>query len=132
MVGHTSCIHTSAALFAANALTFYNEVSPYNALFGRQPAMLPDLPVLDHKQPTETLDHSREQVVRWACIEAITQTIAATGTNRALRTKTTTTGQHYYDEGDLVDCHRPTITKDDWRGWNGPFLAVRNDTDRGQ
>eukprot|EP00959_Pyramimonas_sp_CCMP1952_P223383 4670170-Pyramimonas_sp.AAC.1 len=32
------------ALSAASAFTFYNEVSPYNALFGRQPAMLPDLP----------------------------------------------------------------------------------------
>eukprot|EP00959_Pyramimonas_sp_CCMP1952_P184503 3858182-Pyramimonas_sp.AAC.1 len=46
------------ALFAANAVTFYNEVSPYNALFGRQPATLPDLPVLDHEQPTETSDRS--------------------------------------------------------------------------
>eukprot|EP00959_Pyramimonas_sp_CCMP1952_P312792 6547478-Pyramimonas_sp.AAC.1 len=42
------------ALFAANAFIFYNEVSPCNALVGRQPAMLPDLPVLDHEQPTET------------------------------------------------------------------------------
>eukprot|EP00959_Pyramimonas_sp_CCMP1952_P133474 2791114-Pyramimonas_sp.AAC.1 len=42
------------ALFAANAFTFYDEVSPYNALFGRQLAMLPDLPVLDYEQPTET------------------------------------------------------------------------------
>eukprot|EP00959_Pyramimonas_sp_CCMP1952_P369503 7739648-Pyramimonas_sp.AAC.1 len=49
------------ALFAANALTFYNEVVPYSALFGRQPAMLPDLPVLDHEKPTETSDHSGEQ-----------------------------------------------------------------------
>eukprot|EP00959_Pyramimonas_sp_CCMP1952_P139974 2929242-Pyramimonas_sp.AAC.1 len=48
------------ALFAANAFTFHNEVSPYNARFGRQPAMLPDLPILDHEQPTETSDHSRE------------------------------------------------------------------------
>eukprot|EP00959_Pyramimonas_sp_CCMP1952_P367983 7708455-Pyramimonas_sp.AAC.1 len=46
------------ALFAASAFTFYNEVTPYNALFGRQPAVLPDLPVLDHEQPTETSDHS--------------------------------------------------------------------------
>eukprot|EP00959_Pyramimonas_sp_CCMP1952_P433215 9071918-Pyramimonas_sp.AAC.1 len=41
------------ALFVASAFTFYIEVSPYSALFGRQPAMLPDLPVLDHEQPTE-------------------------------------------------------------------------------
>eukprot|EP00959_Pyramimonas_sp_CCMP1952_P365845 7662171-Pyramimonas_sp.AAC.1 len=48
-------------LFAANAFTFYNEVPPCNALFRRQPAMLPGLPVLDHEQSTETSDHSREQ-----------------------------------------------------------------------
>eukprot|EP00959_Pyramimonas_sp_CCMP1952_P134719 2819395-Pyramimonas_sp.AAC.1 len=28
------------ALFAASAFTFYSEVSPCNALFGRQPAIL--------------------------------------------------------------------------------------------
>eukprot|EP00959_Pyramimonas_sp_CCMP1952_P082721 1728724-Pyramimonas_sp.AAC.1 len=98
------------ALFAANAFTLYNEVSPYNALFGRQPAVLPDLPVLDHEQPTETSDHSREHVFRRACIEAITQAIAVAKTSRALRTRTTITSQHYYDEGDLVDYHRPTRT----------------------
>eukprot|EP00959_Pyramimonas_sp_CCMP1952_P120197 2513186-Pyramimonas_sp.AAC.1 len=47
-----------------SAFTSYSEVSPYNALFGRQPAMLPDLPVLDHEQPTETSDHSRKQTIR--------------------------------------------------------------------
>eukprot|EP00959_Pyramimonas_sp_CCMP1952_P440737 9227497-Pyramimonas_sp.AAC.1 len=51
-------------LFAANAFTFYNEVSPNYALFRRQPAMLPDLLVLDHEQQTETSDHSREQTIR--------------------------------------------------------------------
>eukprot|EP00959_Pyramimonas_sp_CCMP1952_P040538 847645-Pyramimonas_sp.AAC.1 len=49
------------ALFAASALTFYDGVFPYNALFGRQPAMRPDLPLLDHEQPTETSEHSRDQ-----------------------------------------------------------------------
>eukprot|EP00959_Pyramimonas_sp_CCMP1952_P086797 1815504-Pyramimonas_sp.AAC.2 len=75
--------------------------------------MLPDLPVLDHEQQTETSDHSREQTIRRVCIEAITQATAVATTNRALRTKTTITGQHYHEEGDLVDYHRPTTTKDD-------------------
>eukprot|EP00959_Pyramimonas_sp_CCMP1952_P090023 1884499-Pyramimonas_sp.AAC.2 len=76
--------------------------------------MLPDLPVLDHEQPTETSDHSREQ------------------TNRALRTKTTVTGQHYYGEGYVVGYHFPATTVDDWGDWNGPFTVVRHDPDRGQ
>eukprot|EP00959_Pyramimonas_sp_CCMP1952_P372887 7808616-Pyramimonas_sp.AAC.1 len=63
--------------------------------------MLPDLPVLDHEQPTETSDPSREQMIRQVCIVAIAQVTAVAKTNRALRTETTVTGQHYYDEGDL-------------------------------
>eukprot|EP00959_Pyramimonas_sp_CCMP1952_P122666 2564256-Pyramimonas_sp.AAC.1 len=49
--------------------------------------MIPDLPVLDHDQPTETSDHSREQTIRRVCIEAITQATAAAKTYRALRAK---------------------------------------------
>ena len=87
------------ALFACSVFTFFNEVSPYNALFGRQPAMLPDFPVLDHEQETETSDHNREQTIRRKSLEAITQATAVAKANRALRTKTTMTGQHYYKEG---------------------------------
>eukprot|EP00959_Pyramimonas_sp_CCMP1952_P209130 4374679-Pyramimonas_sp.AAC.1 len=49
------------ALSAASACTFYDEVSPCNALFGRQPAKLP---ALEREQPTETSYHSREQTIR--------------------------------------------------------------------
>ena len=35
------------ANFAGNAFTFYNGVSPYNAVFGRQPQCLPDLENFD-------------------------------------------------------------------------------------
>eukprot|EP00959_Pyramimonas_sp_CCMP1952_P430620 9018919-Pyramimonas_sp.AAC.1 len=75
--------------------------------------MLPDLPVLDHEQSTETSDHSRGQAIREVRIEAIKQATAVVKTNHALRIKTIVTGQHYYDGGDLVDYHRPTTTKGD-------------------
>eukprot|EP00959_Pyramimonas_sp_CCMP1952_P141882 2969775-Pyramimonas_sp.AAC.1 len=94
--------------------------------------MLPDLPVLGHGQPTETPDHPRERATRRACIEAITQATAVAKTNRALRINTTFTGQPHYDEGDLVDPHRPTETKGDLGGWNGPFPVAWNEPDRGQ
>ena len=71
------------AMFASNAFTFYNGVSPYNALYGRQPAMLPDLPVLDHEQETETSDHTREEIIRKVSLEAITQATAVAKANRA-------------------------------------------------
>eukprot|EP00959_Pyramimonas_sp_CCMP1952_P193004 4035859-Pyramimonas_sp.AAC.1 len=64
-------------------------LSTCTALFGRQPAMLPDLPVLDHEQQTETSDRSREQTIRRASIQAITPVTAAAKTSRALRSKTT-------------------------------------------
>eukprot|EP00959_Pyramimonas_sp_CCMP1952_P244227 5105398-Pyramimonas_sp.AAC.1 len=65
------------ALFAAGTFTFYDEVSPYSPSFGRQPAMLSDLPVLGHGQPTETLDHVREQEIRFITI--VPQLRRATG-----------------------------------------------------
>eukprot|EP00959_Pyramimonas_sp_CCMP1952_P152059 3181491-Pyramimonas_sp.AAC.1 len=92
--------------------------------------MLPELPVLDHEQ-TDASDHIREQTILRVSIEAITQSMTIAKTDCALRTKTTRTGQHCYNEGDLVDYHRPTTTKDDWGGWNGPFPVVRGDPARG-
>eukprot|EP00959_Pyramimonas_sp_CCMP1952_P321805 6734042-Pyramimonas_sp.AAC.1 len=55
-----------------------------------------------------------------------------TSLHYALKTKTTITGQHNYDEGDSVDYHCPATTKDDWGGWSGSFPVVRNDPGRGQ
>eukprot|EP00959_Pyramimonas_sp_CCMP1952_P416299 8722029-Pyramimonas_sp.AAC.1 len=52
------------ALFATNALTFCNDVSPCDALSGRHPAMPPDVPVLDHEQQTVTSDQIREPNIR--------------------------------------------------------------------
>ena len=41
-------------------------------------------------------------------------------------------GNRLYNPGDLIDYHRPTATKDEHGGWNGPFPVVRNEPDRGQ
>eukprot|EP00959_Pyramimonas_sp_CCMP1952_P045107 942162-Pyramimonas_sp.AAC.1 len=70
-------------------------------------------------------------MIRKVCTEAIAQATAAAKTNPALRTKTLVTGQRYYDEGYLVDYHRPTTSKGDWGGWNGSFPVVRNDSKKG-
>eukprot|EP00959_Pyramimonas_sp_CCMP1952_P053698 1123477-Pyramimonas_sp.AAC.1 len=71
--------------------------------------------------------------MRKACVEAITQATRVAKTNRALRTETTFAGQQNYDEGDMLDYHRPTTTMGDWGGgWNDPFPVARNDPDRGQ
>ena len=120
------------ALFVANAFTFYNGVSPYNAHTGRQPACLPDLEDLDFKKEGEQSDGLREQRIRQASIEAITQSTAVAKVNRALNASTTTDGGRLYKVGDLVDYHRPTATKDEHGGWNGPYAVIKNELDRGK
>ena len=52
--------------------------------------------------------------------------------NRALNTQTSTDGSRLYKPGDLIDYHRPTATKDEHGGWNGPYPVVKNDPERGQ
>ena len=83
----------SEAVFACNAFTFYNECSPYNALLGRQPACLPDLPTPDFEQKTDTSGHEREAQIRAVSIEAITQATAVAKTLRALKDKTHIPGE---------------------------------------
>jgi len=120
------------ALFVVNAFTFYNGVSPYNALTGRQPAFLPDLENIDFPKGSEHSDHRREQRIREAGLEAITQSTAVAKVNRALKTNTTPDGNRLYKAGDLIDYHRPTATKDEHGGWNGPYPVVRNEPDKGR
>ena len=119
-------------IFVCNAFTFYNGVSPYNAYTGRQPACLPDLDNIDFPVDGEQTDGERERRIRQAGIEAITQSTAVAKINRALKTQTTTDGSRLYKPGDLIDYHRPTATKDEHGGWNGPYPVVRNEPERGQ
>ena len=65
-------------------------------------------------------------------LEAITHATAVAKTNRALKATTRQAGQHHDKPGGLVDYHRPTNTKDDWGGWNGPFPVLRDMPDRRQ
>eukprot|EP00959_Pyramimonas_sp_CCMP1952_P191658 4007696-Pyramimonas_sp.AAC.1 len=119
-------------IFVTNAFTFYNGVSPYQAHAGRQPSFLPDLDTLDFPKGPETSGHERERRVREVSLEAITQATAVAKTNRALRAKTAPDGARLCSAGERVDYHRPTATKDDPRGWNGPFPAIRNVPERGR
>ena len=80
------------ALFVVNAFTFYNGVSPYNAHTGRQPACLPELENIDFPKEGEHSNGLREQRIREAGIEAITQSTAVAKINRALNTATTPDG----------------------------------------
>ena len=120
------------ALFVVNAFSFYNGVSPYNAHTGRQPACLPDLENVDFPKGGERSDGSREKRIREAAIEAITQSTAVAKMKRALNTSTTPDGGRIYKVCDLVDYQRPTATKDEHGGWNGPFPVSKNESARGR
>jgi hypothetical protein len=119
------------AIFVVNAFSFYNGVSPYNAHKGRQPACLPDFENLDFPQEGELEVTDREERIRNASIEAITQATAVAKINRSLTGKTSLDGSRLYKPGDLVDYHRSTTTKDEHGGWNGPVPVLRNEPDRG-
>ena len=120
------------ALFVVNAFSFYNGVSPYNALTGRQPACLPEFENIDFQKDGEQSDGQRERRIREVAIEAITQSTAVAKVNRALKTQTTVDGSRLYKRGDLIDFHRPTATKDEHGGWNGPYSVLRNEPERGR
>ena len=126
------CRLYAEAIFVVNAFSFYNGVSPYNAHTGRQPAFLPDFENIDFPKGGEITDGNREQRIREAGIEAITQSTAVAKINRALKSSTTIDGSRLYKPGDLIDFHRPTATKDEDGGWNGPCPVVRNEPDRGK
>ena len=119
------------ALFVVNAFTFYNGVSPYNAHTGRQPACLPDVESLDFPKSGEPADIGREQRIRESAIQAITQSTAVAKINRVLKGKTTPDASHMCKPGDLIDYHRPTATKDEHGGWNGPYPVKINEPERG-
>ena len=53
-------------------------------------------------------------------------------TKRALNTSTTPDAGRLYKVGDRVDYHRPTATKDEHGGWNGPFPVSKNEPERGR
>ena len=119
-------------IFAWNAFnTLYNGMSPYNAYTGRQPQMLPDFDAPDLPE-AETTGQYRERRVREMAISAIIQATAVAKVNRALRTETQADGGRLFKIGDLTDYHRPTTTKDDKGGWNGPCPVTALHLERGQ
>lgn len=116
-------------VFAGNSLTSYAGVTPYNARFGRQPQILPDLLAL----PDDTAGPGRNlHRIREIAVQRIVEATATARINRTLGTRVTPSGQALnYQPGDLVDFYRPPDTKDK-PGWRGPAAVKENMPDRGQ
>ena len=122
----------SDCTFAGNALTYVGGASPYNAVYGRQPRMLPDLLLPGDDDPLgETLDGRRERRVREIALQNMIGATSFARVNRALGTRTSHSDRTTYNPGDLVDYHRRGGSKDE-SGWHGPVRVVRNAPELGQ
>ena len=93
------------AFFALNALSHYGGVTPYQCVFGRQPACLP--PIEDGYPPGsgDSVDGRREQRIRELALQSMIQSSAQAQTYRARSSKKS--GHPEYKIGDVVDYHRP-------------------------
>ena len=79
----------SECFYMGNALTFIGGSSPYQAVYGRTPAMLPDL-TLTQEDPTG----AQQQRVRTIAINNMIQASAVARVGRSLNSKTHHGGRH--------------------------------------
>ena len=110
------------AVFAGNSLTHVGGSTPYQAVYGRQPAMLPPLEAPDlpnSEEISEQGDYQRERVRR-AALEAMMQATSMARLSRATRTRTQPDSTRTFQAGELVDIYRPQSRKDA-SGWFGPY-----------
>ena len=117
----------SDANFASTCLVTVNSMSPYMALYGRVPALLPDI-------CQANADNEHLQVapgtIRWTyrlrgiATAAMVNAPAQSRVDSALHAPTQPSGQTYnLKVGDHVEFHRDKASKD-LSGWNGPAEVV--------
>jgi len=111
-------------------MTTVGQGTPYNSVFGRQPALLPSLEMPD-EPPGDSADGRKEARVREISIESMIQTTSMARTVRAIDAKTSPSGHDRYRPGDLVDANRHSGNKD-VSSWRGPITVVKNNPDEGQ
>ena len=118
----------SEATFCTNALLSINGCTPYNAVYGRTPTLLPSINALDdwtadarHSDSPGTIRHTHR--MREIAIQSIMQETAKVRISRALSTPTLEAGEReQYKAGDQVDYHHKDIK--DRSGWIGPATVV--------
>lgn len=106
------------ALFAQNALNTVGGYTPYQAVYGRQPGMLPPI---QGKPQYDSADGRAEQRIREIAIQSMTEASAKAQLYRA----TKAIAQKYpdYKKGEMVDFWRAPSSKD-VTGWHGPVRVV--------
>ena len=110
------------ATFVGNAMLSVGDGTPYNAVYGRVPRMLPSIdqvsPTGQPQSSNKTLEDSHR--LREISIEAMIHASAVARLGRALNTRTTMPAQRLaLDVGEPVDFYREPTNKDT-SGWMGP------------
>ncbi len=116
------------ATFAGNAMIAVDGCTPYAAVYGRVPCLLPNL----HQNPDPVVDgadtpmpglikHSHR--LREITVAKMVEATARARVNRALETRTLPSGKDRYQLGDEVEIHRTQSTADQ-SGWQGPATVV--------
>lgn len=117
----------SEATFAGNALLTVNNHSPYNAVYGRVPNILPDIncPDAENEQDVPRPGQMRHtHRVREIAVNAMVDGTATARLGRVMNTRTLPAGQREgYEVGEEVDIYKPPGTKD-VSGWHGPAQIV--------
>ncbi|CAE7203568.1 RE1 [Symbiodinium sp. CCMP2592] len=109
--------------FALNALTNVNGQSPYTAVLGRIPAILPsDDSLISDGVPDRCSSHTHR--LREIAVQTIAEGTARERLKRALKTPTRPSSiEEDYKVGDAVDYWREPLNKDS-SGWRGPSTVV--------
>ena len=126
-------IHILLAIctFAGNALTNIGAGTPYNAVLGRQPAMLPPLDNTEVQAAGDSEDGRVEARVRETVITSMVQTTAQQRITRTLRARTSPSTDGKYKPGDLID-YLKHGGKKDVSGWHGPTNVIKDSPAEGQ
>jgi hypothetical protein len=115
------------ATFAGNALISVNKATPYQAVLGRTPALLPQLSLTDAAQ-----DDGNAQVdlvryahrVREVALQSLIEGTAKSRILRALQTRTQRPGEALeLVVGQEIEFYRPPGSKDA-SGWKGPATVT--------
>ena len=109
------------ATYAGNALTSFKGVSPYTAVLGRVPPLLPDaIAITDDTDASVVAQHSHR--LREIAIQAIVEASAQDRLKRASHTITKPAGEEFELKlGEEVEYYRPPLSRDA-SGWRGPAV----------
>ena len=92
------------AMFAVSALTTVGQKTPYQAVYGRQPPMLPPIRPANDVNPNLDSDDGRaESRIREIAISSMVEATSISRISIALRSRTSAVGADRYNRGDLVD-----------------------------